>query len=306
MDLGETPADRDIAVAYSIKNAGLGQLKISKIQTSCGQCTAVLPSSNILNPGQTGVINVHVNITKKSGDQSFFITVCTNDPVRPKVILELKFKLSPFVTWSPDLVDIGKIKKGKAVSGSISLKIFDFVKISNVGCDKSRFSVKMGPLEDDQAVSQSAILLGARLPKRRKVKLSYAVVSDPPVGPFFSNFDLYTNDPKSPVIVIPIRGEVLDSIKVEPAEVFFNAKRSKGKCLHTVKITSNEVLKIRKIDTNVPGLLVTSQSISGGYLVNLTLSPQKEINLIDGYVKLETTSPEKPVIELGIQGIIKD
>lgn len=74
---------------YTFKNNGKSDLLIRKVNASCG-CTAILMDKMIVPPGQSSSIKASFNSAGKSGAQNKTITVITNDPTNPRVILWVK------------------------------------------------------------------------------------------------------------------------------------------------------------------------------------------------------------------------
>jgi len=74
---------------YTFKNTGKSDLLIRKVNASCG-CTAILMDKMIIPPGQSSSIKANFNSAGKSGAQNKTITVITNDPANPRIILWIK------------------------------------------------------------------------------------------------------------------------------------------------------------------------------------------------------------------------
>ena len=74
---------------YSFTNTGKHDLIIHKTKASCG-CTASKTDKTTIAPGETSMIKVDFNSSGKHGKQSKTVTVITNDPITPTVILTIK------------------------------------------------------------------------------------------------------------------------------------------------------------------------------------------------------------------------
>lgn len=74
---------------YKFTNTGKSDLIIRKVTAACG-CTAVITSANLIPAGASGTIKATFNSAGKTGQQNKTITVITNDPENPKVILWIK------------------------------------------------------------------------------------------------------------------------------------------------------------------------------------------------------------------------
>ena len=73
---------------YKFKNTGKSDLIIRKTKASCG-CTVVNPEDKVIAPGGESQFNVKFNSRGKKGKQNKTITVITNDPTTPSVILKI-------------------------------------------------------------------------------------------------------------------------------------------------------------------------------------------------------------------------
>ncbi len=87
-DAGTVKAGTPISHVFKIRNAGDEPLLIDRVQPS-GGCTAAVISSDHLEPGIEGQIKATVDTAGRAGRLEKFITVYTNDPVRPEVTLML-------------------------------------------------------------------------------------------------------------------------------------------------------------------------------------------------------------------------
>jgi len=73
---------------YEFTNTGKSDLVIRKIKASCG-CTATNPEKMVIKPGETSHITATFNSAGKRGRQNKTITVITNDPTQPSVVLKI-------------------------------------------------------------------------------------------------------------------------------------------------------------------------------------------------------------------------
>lgn len=73
---------------FILTNNGKRTLKIRKVKAACG-CTAIRPEKMELEPGESTKIGTAFNTSGRKGNQSKTVTVTTNDPERPTVILTI-------------------------------------------------------------------------------------------------------------------------------------------------------------------------------------------------------------------------
>lgn len=77
-------------ITYSFKftNTGKSNLIIRKTKASCG-CTAVAPESTIIKKGKSSSIEIKFDTRGYSGVQHKTVTVITNDPNNPEIVLNI-------------------------------------------------------------------------------------------------------------------------------------------------------------------------------------------------------------------------
>lgn len=88
-DFGKVKQGEKIKFEYVYANKGNSDLVIRKVSPSCG-CTAVANKNSVVKPGEKGVITSEFNTAGRTGSQSKTITIITNDPANPRVILWIK------------------------------------------------------------------------------------------------------------------------------------------------------------------------------------------------------------------------
>lgn len=88
-DGGEILAGEILEHQYAFQNTGKAALRITSVKASCG-CTASKPNKEEFAPGEAGYITASFNSRGRGGKQLKTITVETNDPKNPRVVLKLQ------------------------------------------------------------------------------------------------------------------------------------------------------------------------------------------------------------------------
>ncbi len=88
-DFGEA-TDGDMVIhKFPFKNTGKSDLIIRKVKASCG-CTATLVGDKVIKKGKSSYIEAKFNTRGRGGHKQYkTITVITNDPEHPQIILRL-------------------------------------------------------------------------------------------------------------------------------------------------------------------------------------------------------------------------
>jgi len=99
-----------VQVAYTFTNTGKSDLEIESVKASCG-CTASAPKDKVIKAGMSSEILATFDSRGRKGMQAKTITVKTNDPDQPTVVLRLKVEVEqdPFHVGEP----VGPANNGK-------------------------------------------------------------------------------------------------------------------------------------------------------------------------------------------------
>lgn len=89
-DFGKVEQGTLLEYSFFFTNEGNNSLVIEKVQPSCGCTGTSTDGKNEYGEGETGEIKVTFNTQGRSGNYSKTVSVNTNDPVNPVVILSFK------------------------------------------------------------------------------------------------------------------------------------------------------------------------------------------------------------------------
>lgn len=87
-DFGTVDEGDEIKHEFVFRNTGKSNLIIRKIRASCG-CTTAAPKVSVLEPGKKTSLSASFRTRGFSGRQTKTITVISNDPEHPKMVLRL-------------------------------------------------------------------------------------------------------------------------------------------------------------------------------------------------------------------------
>ncbi|MGQ9863812.1 MAG: DUF1573 domain-containing protein [Bacteroidia bacterium] len=93
-DGGEVLQGQIVEFAFRLRNEGKSDLVIESVKASCG-CTAIEPTEKVIRPGAESVITARFDSRGREGLQHKTVTVQTNDPANPSIILHLKANVVP-------------------------------------------------------------------------------------------------------------------------------------------------------------------------------------------------------------------
>ncbi|MFM8568732.1 MAG: DUF1573 domain-containing protein, partial [Candidatus Kapaibacterium sp.] len=73
------PKDSPLKAKIKLTNTGVGTLYIKEVKAGCG-CTATKIDKDTLNQGESGIVDVSLNVATGTGLVTKTITVYSNDP----------------------------------------------------------------------------------------------------------------------------------------------------------------------------------------------------------------------------------
>lgn len=89
LEFGKQPMDKTIVKSFPIRNTGNAALNIENVQPGCSCTTVDFPK--VLQPGKAGIIKVKVDTGKAAGPHVKSVTIKSNDPVSPSLVVQFTF-----------------------------------------------------------------------------------------------------------------------------------------------------------------------------------------------------------------------
>ncbi len=205
-DFGKVPRGEHVKYDFVLSNVGGDLLKIDNVRASCG-CTAAKPEKSKLAPGESTNIMVDFNSTGRSGRQTKYITVKTNDPNQPSI----RFKLTGVVVdpangkenaaEGPELYfknnqhDFGQVKEGDVVDYT-----FNFV-------NKGKKTLKIKDIKTSCGCT-AALVSSKRIKPGKEGTLKVELDTKNRVGKLSRRVTIYSNDPNNPNMILTIFADV--------------------------------------------------------------------------------------------------
>jgi hypothetical protein len=87
-DFGKVKSGEAVTYSFTFRNEGKRDLIIRKTKSSCG-CTATAPADKVIKKGKSSKIDIRFDTHGRVGRQHKTVTVITNDPAHPQIILNV-------------------------------------------------------------------------------------------------------------------------------------------------------------------------------------------------------------------------
>ncbi|HIE11306.1 MAG TPA: DUF1573 domain-containing protein, partial [Kiritimatiellae bacterium] len=150
-DFGERDNREVVEHTFTIRNEGEATLEIRRVRSSCG-CTVVQSSSQSIPPGGSAQITARFNLRGRRGPQHKTITVESNDPRQPRLLLHLQGTALQEMNVSPDRFFFGRTSGSRPVprTVTISSRTITF-HITNITCSSALVDIETSVVETGHA-----------------------------------------------------------------------------------------------------------------------------------------------------------
>lgn len=142
-DFGKVKEGTNVEHVYKVKNEGNAELVIENVRSSCG-CTVAQPTKKNVPPGGESEIKATFRTAGRGGKTRKTITVRSNDPVTPTLVLSIQGEIETDVSVTPRSIWLGQLKKREKGSAEFSVNVSDpeKIKIKSVTVEDKLFAIK--------------------------------------------------------------------------------------------------------------------------------------------------------------------
>jgi hypothetical protein len=300
LDAGAVARGDKVTAEFFVENRGDAPLEIKRVEPACG-CT-VASFDRTIEPGATGKVRAVVDTTDFAGPIAKSVTVLSNDPATPRLVLTVKVDVRTHVTASPSYVRLIHTRTQAPPKTALTV----------ASADKEDFVVTEveSPHEWVTATVREA-KPEERLPEisGRQWRIEVALAADSPVGPLRDFLEVRTNHPGQRELQVPLSGVVRPVLHLTPSAAAFGELVLAGQAREVGLTLINfgaEPVEVRAVSTDVPGAETTLQVVEEGkrWRIVVRLTPEIAKGKVDGELVIETTSPELPRIEVPVSGRI--
>jgi len=300
-DVGKIAKGERVKVDFSIRNEGQVELILNDVHPTCG-CTVASFDAKI-PPGGVGKIHAEIDTVDFSGPIAKTITVLSNDPVQPRVMLTIKAQVEPQIVAYPGYARFVFVQNQAATSVKQWLWTENFP-------DLKILSVK-SPYKFIDATFRAANAEERRqeIAAANQWVIETTIQPDAEVGALRDFLVVETNHPKQKELRLAISGFVRPLLSVTPQVADFGALdlSTASQDLSLVLVNFGEAaIDIQGVTASVPGVDSKIKLIEAGrrWEIKLTLTGKMPRGRTDATVTIETTSPVMPRLEVPLRGTV--
>jgi hypothetical protein len=277
--------------SFRVVNNTKQPVNISSVRVSCG-CTSASAVKTLLNPGEETAIVARMDTSRFIGVKSVTIFVQFDRPTFEEVRLWVQANARNDFSVSPDGLAFGEVKRASSPSVSNTITFYGSqTKITDVKSESNY--VQPSIKEVKGADGQSSYELTAKLRE------------DVPVGKWYTDLWVKTNNPEYPQIRVPLTMEIEPGLSVSPDAVSLGQVAVNGESERRVIIRGAKPFKITGVKGEDGQLTVhdNTEDSKAVHVLTVKLKPGKAGEL-DRNVHIDTDLPDDSWVEFEVSAKI--
>jgi hypothetical protein len=202
-DFGTVQRGPMLTHAFQVTNKTAQPLHIAGVRVSCG-CVAAAAQKFDLAPGETTAIVAEMDTRRFSGHKAVTVYVYFDRPAWEEVRLQVQANGRDDVNFTPESFAFGRVRKGNSPTATVNLTLYGSNwQIVDARCDSNYVQTSL----------QEA--------RRTQTDVSYHITAqvrgECPVGRWYTDVWLSTNNPSTPRVRVPLTIDIEPSLTVSPA-----------------------------------------------------------------------------------------
>jgi hypothetical protein len=238
-DFGIVARGAQLKHSFKMTNIYKVPLEITQTRVSCG-CVTVTPSAKVLQPGESGTLEVNMDGTRFSGLKSVDIYVTVGPEFVSTAHVQVKANARQDVVFNPGEIDFGNVGKGQTPTKSID------VEHAGSGTWRVTEIVKSGAAPFDLKVEQLPQKVSGFVTVGYRISATLKATAAP--GSFKQEVILKTNDAATPVISFNVVGTIKSSLNVAPNPVVFGKLKVGQQDSTKIVVSGSRPFRIVAID----------------------------------------------------------
>jgi hypothetical protein len=234
-DFGSVPRGPTLSHPFRLVNSTGRVVTIANVRVSCG-CTTATALKTTLNPGEETAILAQMDTRRFSGVKTVTIFVQFSQPAWEEVRLWVQANGRDDVSVTPETVAFGRTKRGASPEAEVA--------ITFLGAPGSQVLDAQSDSNYIQPAVQSAQGQDGEVAYRVSARLR----PDAPVGKWYTDVWLTTNNPAMPRIRVPLTVEIESALSVSPATVQLGQVPLGGEAERKVVVRGVKPFRITTID----------------------------------------------------------
>jgi len=230
-DFGSVPHGQTLTHYFRIHNATNEAVRISSLRVSCGCVTAQAPKP-VINPGEDAILSATMDTARFFNVRTVTIFVQFDRPSFQEVRLWVQADSRSDFSVSPGQLAFGTVKRGEAATATVTVTFFGngAAQVVEARSESNYIQPKLTP------VTSGSQQIG--------YQLTATLRPDVPVGKWYTDVWLKTNQPTMPQLRVPLTVEIESALSVSPEATNFGRVAVNGEVEKRVIVRGIKPFKI--------------------------------------------------------------
>lgn len=298
-DLGKVSVGETLEVDFEIRNGGDAELQITEVRPACG-CTVVEYDAAI-SPGQVGKVHATLDTSNLNGPVSKTITVFTNDPENPALVLTLTAEIHPFIAAMPGYARFITVQgEGEGrVAQNLWSKDGEPMKVTGVESPSPFLTAEYHIASEEELHAQG---------EGQQWLVELILKENAPVGAINDYVTILVDHPKQSQVRLPVSGFVRPILAVTPPVADFEEIEVVEPLRASLQIRSfaSEDIQLTSVESSVEAVQAEIVQVEAGrrYQLRVVVSPEIAKGPFLGVLTVKTDSPKVPELLIELKGTV--
>jgi Protein of unknown function (DUF1573) len=250
-DFGSVPHGQILTHPFTVKNTSAQTVTISNVRVSCGLCTSAAALKGQLKPGEETSVSVRMDSGKFSGVKTVYIYVSFSEPQYDEVRLWIQANSREDINVTPESLAFGHVKHAEAATKAAAITFYGGV------------SAEITEVQSESNYVQAKVGAARRNGNEVTYELTAKLRLDTPVGKWYTDVWVKTNNPSIPRIRVPLTVEIEPTLTLNTTTVALGEVKLGETAERKLVVRGSQPFKITAIKGANDGLEVkdnTSES----------------------------------------------
>ncbi len=263
-DFGSVPHGQNLTHSFRITNNTKNPVNISNIRVSCG-CVSATANKGYLNPGEDTTLVAKMDSSRFFGVRTVTIFVQFDRPNFDEVRLWVQANSRSDFVLAPDQLAFGQVKRGSSPSASVSITFY-----GNVG-------TKITEVKSETNYIKPVVQETRRQDGEVSYQVSASMRPDTPVGKWYTDIWVKTNDPSMPQLRVPLTVEIESALSVSPEVMNLGTLKAGTEVEKKVIVRGVKPFKVTGLESGDAELTVkdSSKEAKTVHVLTVKLKPSK-------------------------------
>lgn len=278
-DFGSVPHGQVVSHPFRLVNKTKEPVRIVKIDVSCGRCSSARALKMYLEPGEETAIIVTMDTNRfPTPTKTIEVFVYFDKPSRERVRLWVQAASRNDITFNPDNIAFGRVKRGATPESKITIAFLGGVQAEILEVKSESNYVQPTFKKVERSGGETAYEITAKLR------------GDTPAGKWYTDIWLKTNNSAIPKLRVPVTVEVESPLTVNPSTISLGQVKAGTDSDRKVIIRGVRPFRITGIfgtdkQVQVKAASDTSETV---HVLTVTLSPREAGEKLARKITVET------------------